>query len=131
MKKNTLCFLIHLKKGLTDIQGEDRYPPFAAYIRMLNPDTANIYGIDEGNRVLITTKNGKISQKAVFGADIDQRVVRLDYVWWFPEKEGSILFGQSNSNVNIFTYGGEPSGRKMSTPDLLGIKCAIAGGLTL
>ena len=75
-------------KQIASLRGSHPEP-----IVTIHPETAGKLGIEEGNWVCIETKRGSIKQKATLSADIDPRVVGVDYSWWFPEKGASELYG--------------------------------------
>lgn len=68
----------------------------------INPRTAADLGIQEGDWVWLENSNGKCKQIAHFDPSLDQKVVRAEHGWWFPEKEGAepVLFGVFDSNSN-------------------------------
>lgn len=71
----------------------------------INPDTARLLHIGEGDWVVIETLRGKIKQKAKLTSRIPPRMVEAQHGWWFPEQIGEdpILFGVFESNVNVLT----------------------------
>ncbi len=91
----------------------------------IHPDTAAGLDIRDGDAVYIETKRGRIQQKALLTADIDRRVVGVDYGWWFPEKGPETMYGWADANVNILTDDAPPWGRELGTPSLRGILCKV------
>ncbi len=51
----------------------------------IHPDTAAMYGIGDGDEVIIETKYGAITQRARVTDIIHPRVVSAALGWWFPE----------------------------------------------
>ena len=68
----------------------------------INPETAEQYGIIDGDWVWIENQMGKMKQKARLNPSIDPRVVSTEHGWWFPEQrpEEPYLFGVFDSNPN-------------------------------
>jgi anaerobic selenocysteine-containing dehydrogenase len=75
--------------------------------------------------VYIETKQGKIKQRAILSADIDPRVVIVDYAWWFPEDGATDLYGWAKSNINILTSNKSPFNREMGSVNLRGALCKV------
>jgi len=94
-------------------------------IVVIHPETAIRYKIADGERVCIETEQGKITQKALLKADIDPRVVGVDYGWWMPEERESTLFGWEKSNINVILDDKPPYSKEMGTPCLRGVMCRI------
>lgn len=92
---------------------------------VVHPETAGKLGIQEGDWVYIKTKRGRIKQKATLNAGIDQRVVGVDYAWWFPEKGVSSLYGWTESNINILTDDTPPFNRELGSTNLRGMLCKV------
>ena len=92
---------------------------------VIHPETAIRYGIADGERVCIETEQGKITQKALLKADIDPRVIGVDYGWWMPEEGESTLFGWEKSNINVILDDKPPYSKEMGTPCLRGVMCRI------
>jgi anaerobic selenocysteine-containing dehydrogenase len=84
----------------------------------LHPDTAHRYGIEDGDKVDIETRQGRIRQQA--------RVTGVDYAWCFPEQGSAGQYGWSEANINILTNGHVPDGSEVGTPTLRGILCKIS-----
>ncbi|MBW1997115.1 MAG: molybdopterin-dependent oxidoreductase [Deltaproteobacteria bacterium] len=91
----------------------------------IHPEKAKELGIEEGDRVIIETKRGRIRQKAVFSDALDPRVVGVDYGWWFPEKGPDSLYGWDESNVNVLTENRPPFNPEIGSPNLRGISCKV------
>jgi len=91
----------------------------------INVETAGKLGIREGDWVHISTKRGKIRQKASLVDSLDPRVVEVDYAWWFPEKEASHEYGWKESNINVLTDSKPPYNREMGSFNLRGISCKV------
>lgn len=94
-------------------------------ILKIHSDAAEKLGINEGDWVLISTKRGKIRQKAKLVNWIDPRVVEVDYAWWFPEKGSSNLFGWNESNINVLLDNKPPFNREMGSPSMRGVFCKV------
>ncbi len=92
----------------------------------IHQHTAENLRIKEGDWVSISTKRGKIRQKASLVNWIDPRVVEVDYAWWFPEKEPSTLYGWEESNINILTDDKPPYNREMGSANMRGIFCKVS-----
>jgi anaerobic selenocysteine-containing dehydrogenase len=88
--------------------------------------TAGKLGIKDEDWVNISTKRGKIRQKAKLVDWIDPRVVEVDYAWWFPEKGPTSLFGWEESNINILTDDKPPYNLEMGSANMRGIFCRIS-----
>jgi anaerobic selenocysteine-containing dehydrogenase len=90
----------------------------------LHPETAEKYGIKEGDEVVIETRFGRITQVAHITDIVDPRVINASYGWWFPEAGTESLFDWERSNYNILTSS-EKLGKEFGTPNLKGIGCRI------
>jgi thiosulfate reductase/polysulfide reductase chain A len=68
----------------------------------INPDTAQEFGIIEGDWVTIETPLGSVKQRAKVDPGIDPRVIHAEHGWWFPEDPGPepSLYGVWKSNIN-------------------------------
>jgi anaerobic selenocysteine-containing dehydrogenase len=88
----------------------------------IHPETAERYGIREGEEVVVETKNGAITQVAHLTPGIHPRVVCAAYGWWFPMDENR--FDWKTSNYNMLTSA-ERLGKEFGTPNLKGIPCRI------
>jgi anaerobic selenocysteine-containing dehydrogenase len=91
----------------------------------IHPATAAKLRIVEGDWVYISTKRGKIKQKAALTDSLDLRVVEVDYAWWFPEKKDSDLFGWLESNLNVLTDDRPPFNRELGSANMRGIFCKV------
>jgi len=91
----------------------------------INPETAGIYGICEGDEVIIKTRMGEIRQVAHLTEKIHPRVIYSAYGWWFPEAKAETHYDWEKSNFNILTSA-RKLGREFGTPNLKGIGCAIS-----
>jgi anaerobic selenocysteine-containing dehydrogenase len=92
----------------------------------IHPETAQAYGIREGEWMEIETKRGRIRQRAALTSDIDPRVVLVEFGWWYPEDAASELYGWSKSNVNILTDDQPPFNCEMGSTNLRGILCKVS-----
>lgn len=90
----------------------------------LNSDTAARLGIATGDWVHISTKRGRIRQRAVLSAEIDPRVVIAEHGWYFPEKAED-LHGWAESNLNVLTSNDPPYARELGSVTLRGLLCRI------
>lgn len=91
----------------------------------IHPDTAEKLGIQDGDRVTIETRRGRIRQKATITDALDPRVVGVEYGWWFPEKEADKSYGWAESNVNILTDDRPPYSPEIGSTNLRGIMCKV------
>lgn len=82
---------------------------------VINTETARRSGIQEGNRVYIETKRGRITHKAMLSPNIDPRVIILEHGWWFPERKDSAMYDWAESNSNILTDSKKPYAREMGS----------------
>jgi anaerobic selenocysteine-containing dehydrogenase len=95
----------------------------------IHPETAEKYGIEEGDEVVIENRFGEITQVAHITDTVEKRVVNASYGWWFPEAGIESLFDWKKSNFNILTSA-EVLGKEFGTPNLKGIACRIARSKT-
>ena len=90
----------------------------------IHPDTAERYGIREGDEVIIRTRMGEIRQVAHLTEEIHPRVIYSAHGWWFPEATAETQYDWRKSNFNILTSA-EKLGREFGTPNMKGIGCVI------
>ncbi|MCX7823550.1 MAG: molybdopterin-dependent oxidoreductase [Syntrophobacterales bacterium] len=92
----------------------------------INPETASRYGIQDGDEVIVETRNGKrIIQTAELTDSVHPLVVVASYGWWFPELEAEREYGWKIANYNMLTSALEP-GQTFGTCNMRGIACRIA-----
>jgi anaerobic selenocysteine-containing dehydrogenase len=91
----------------------------------IHPDTAGRLGIADGDWVHIETKRGRIKQKAILSPDIDPRVVKVDYAWWFPEDGAADLYGWAKSNINVLTDNQPPFNPEVGASNMRGLLCRV------
>ena len=94
-------------------------------LTLINPETAEKLGIEDGKFVYIETKRGRITQRAKVTTDVDPRVVYVDYDWWFPESGIENLYGRNMANLNVLTSNDLPRSREFGTPTIRGILCKV------
>ena len=91
----------------------------------MNPKTGERYGIKEGDWVWIETDKGKITQKAEFAPEMDERVINAQMGWWYPEA-GAPDYGWDESNVNVLTAGDGVRDAFNGAYKFRGLKCKIS-----
>ena len=90
----------------------------------IHPDTAEQYGIFDGDAVVIETKHGQIMQFAKLNDSLDRRVLNAAHGWWYPEGAPETQFEWQKSNFNMLTST-ETLGKEYGTPNLKAIGCRI------
>jgi len=90
----------------------------------IHPQTAAECHIQDGDNVIIETRNGAITQVAHVTPKIMPGVVSAAYGWWFPEGSTENQYEWRKANFNMLTSV-DPVGREFGTPDLKGIACRI------
>ncbi|WP_139652552.1 molybdopterin-dependent oxidoreductase [Raoultibacter phocaeensis] len=66
----------------------------------IHPDTAERYGIHEGDWVNVENMLGSIRMKAELTIAVPPSVVNVDHAWWFPESDPEDLYLTFASNAN-------------------------------
>jgi anaerobic selenocysteine-containing dehydrogenase len=94
------------------------YPKFE-----IHPQTAQHYGIENGQWAWIENQMGRFRQIANYNETLDPRIVSTEHGWWFPEKKAAepSLFGVFDCNPNNTIPMGENGPSGYGAP----IKCAI------
>ena len=90
----------------------------------IHPETAEKYGIHEGEWVWIENEKGRITQKARLLPDIKKDVVSCQFGWWYPEA-GAPGYGWDESNANILTYLDGEHDRYMGSYRMRALQCRI------
>jgi anaerobic selenocysteine-containing dehydrogenase len=90
----------------------------------IHPETASRLGIHEGDRVIIATKQGQITQTAHLTERVHPDVINASYGWWFPEEDITSQDNWTKSNFNILTSV-DKVGKEFGTPNLKGICCRV------
>ena len=72
---------------------------------LVNPQTAERYGIEDGRWVWVENDHGRFKQVAKVTPVVNERTVHAEHGWWFPESEPTApyLFGTFESNPNNCT----------------------------
>ena len=72
---------------------------------LINPATAEKYGIVDGQWVWIENDMGRFKQIAKITQQVNEKTVHAEHGWWFPETEPAapFLFGTFESNPNNCT----------------------------
>jgi len=104
---------------IESLRRHSRYP-----VVDIHPQTAERYGIGNGDEIYIKTKTGEISQVANLTEKIHPRVIYASYGWWFPETDPATQYEWRKSNFNILTSA-KKLGNEFGTPNLKGINCNI------
>lgn len=94
-------------------------------VTYIHPETAGKLGITEDDWIYVETKRGQIKQKASLSADIDPRLVVVDYAWWYPENNPADSRSWAISNLNILTSDQPPFNREMGSSDFRGMVCRV------
>ncbi len=68
----------------------------------MNDKSAEKLGLENGDWCWLENQHGRCRQKLRINPSLDERVVRADHGWWFPEKEAAepTLYGVFDSNIN-------------------------------
>ena len=114
------CFRHSGGRQIASLRGSQPEP-----ITYIHPDTAGRLGIDDGDWVYIETRRGRIQQRAMLSSNIDPRVVKVDYAWWFPEDGATDLYGWAKSNINMLTENKPPFSPELGAPDMRGLLCKV------
>lgn len=90
----------------------------------INPETAERYGLREGDWVNIETKHGRITQKLVLNPDLFPNIVMASFGWWFPEDGPESQYGWRRANLNIL-IDHEDASKELGSTWCRGIPCRI------
>ena len=76
----------------------------------IHHDTAEKYGIEDGDWVWVETPKGAIRQRARVSDEIDPRVINVQSHWWYPElpHNNPSLAGLWESNCNVLAPADDP-----------------------
>ncbi len=71
----------------------------------ISPQTAEEYGINEGEWIWIENTEGRCKQVAHIDPVIDPHYIHAEHGWWYPEQEPAFphLYGAFDSNINNLT----------------------------
>ncbi|MBR1828051.1 MAG: hypothetical protein IJ781_00875, partial [Atopobiaceae bacterium] len=71
----------------------------------MSPAAAAERGLEQGDWCWIENQRGRCRQKLLINPSLDDRVVRAEHGWWFPETEAAEpnLYGVFDSNINNLT----------------------------
>jgi anaerobic selenocysteine-containing dehydrogenase len=89
----------------------------------IHPRTADRFGIEAGEWIVIETPEGRITQKAKITPHIREDVVGAQHGWWFPE-EAPPEYGWQKSNLNLL-YGDMACDPDIGAEPLRGVLCRI------
>ncbi len=90
----------------------------------LHPQTAQKYGLREGEWIYIETETGKITQKLALDPDLDPRVVNASFGWWFPDDPDD-YYGLHKSNINVLVPSA-PEEETVGSVQMRGIPCRVS-----
>ena len=90
----------------------------------MHPKAAERVGLREGDWAYIETSRGRITQKVKLEQDMDERVINVDFAWWYPEA-GAPDYGWQESNANILTVSHSGRDEYMGSYQLRGLLCKI------
>jgi anaerobic selenocysteine-containing dehydrogenase len=90
----------------------------------ISPETAEEYGINEGDWIWIENQDGRCKQKAHIFPGIDKRFISAEHGWWKPEEDLAKphFAGAFDFNPNNLTHAYESGPGNCGAP----IKCLIA-----
>ncbi|WP_051749124.1 molybdopterin-containing oxidoreductase family protein [Nevskia soli] len=94
----------------------------------LYPETAYDLGFEDGDWVYLETPQGRIKGKIRMSDDAHPNVVRVPYMWWFPEQQAYLpnLSGQFQSHDGmILPDSDEFADREQGVPTMGGLLCKI------
>ena len=71
----------------------------------MSKNSAEKLGLEDGDWCWLENQHGRCKQILRINPSLDDRVVRAEHGWWFPETEGAEpnLFGVFDSNINNLT----------------------------
>ncbi len=69
----------------------------------INRKVAERLGLVEGDWVWIENQRGRCRQTVQISDFLDERIVRAEHGWWFPEDDSEQLFRTFDSNINNLT----------------------------
>ncbi len=95
---------------------------------LVHPTTAAPFGIEEGDWVVIETKQGTIRQRAKLSSELLPGVIIASFGWWFPERKDLELSGWKESNLNILTSNDPPYEPAIGSTPLRAVPCRIYKG---
>jgi len=90
----------------------------------IHPETAALYGLADGDPVVIETKYGQVEQLARLTDALMPGVVCAAHGWWFPEAAPASQYDWQSANFNMLTSVGK-LGKEYGTPNLKSIPCRI------
>lgn len=91
----------------------------------LHPETAQKYGLEDGDWIYIETPKGRITQKLQVDCDTYPQTVNAAWGWWYPEDGPETMYGWKKSNFNILTdY--KVMAPPVGTPEIKGIPCRVS-----
>jgi anaerobic selenocysteine-containing dehydrogenase len=90
----------------------------------LHPETAEAFGIADGDWMWIESPRGKIRQKARCVPGMQKDTVAIEFGWWYPEEKTHDM-GITRSGANMLTSAAPPYDPQMGTYQLRGLLCRI------
>jgi anaerobic selenocysteine-containing dehydrogenase len=71
----------------------------------MHPNKAAELGLTESDWCWIENQRGRCKQRLKLNPTLDERVIRAEHGWWFPEQEAAepSLYGVFDSNINNLT----------------------------
>ncbi len=91
----------------------------------IHPETAALYGINDGDQVKIETRYGQIIQQALLTEIVPLGVISAALGWWYPEGDVSQQYEWRRSNFNMLSSTGK-LGREFGTPNIKNLVCRIS-----
>ena len=90
----------------------------------MHPDTAERFGVKDGEMIYIESHKGRIQQRLETSADMHPQAVMGAFGWWDP-KAGNNQYNWRKNNINILTDGDPPNDPATGSVQLRGIPCRV------
>ena len=88
----------------------------------MNAETAEKYGLVDGEMAYIETPEGRITQRVKLNESLDPRIIFVAHGWWFPDRDD---LGWKEANVNMLTQWDGPKCQAMGAVTFRGIPCKV------
>ena len=126
--ENFPLYLTNYKEGAYMLSGyrhlESMKKKKSEAVCYMHPDTAERYGVKNGEMIYIESRKGRIQQRLETSNDMHPQAVMAAFGWWDP-KAVDDQYDWRSYNVNILTDGDPPNDPATGSVQFRGVPCRV------